>query len=287
MNIAHAFEPISRSNQIKDWRVLFISLLTACLALIAIHAHAVEVDGFTEPYRTITVGSAEAGIVMKLHVREGEQVSAGQPLATLDDDVYVVLLAIAEKSMEAKGRLDSALAELQLRQERLAKFEALRQHGHARQEEVDLARAELEIAEGKVTSAREDLLIKRLEYDKYKAQLDRRTVRSPIDGVITDLHKEVGEFIAPNNPDLLTLVELNPLLATFSVMSEHGSPLREGQEVQIQFPGSGRRANGVIDFVAPITDAESGTVRVKVRIDNPENRYRSGERCLMQLPRGK
>ena len=40
---------------------------------------------------------------------------------------------------------------------------------------------------------------------------------------------------------------------------------------------------GAIDFISPVTDAESGTVRVKVRIDNPQNKYRSGQRCALQL----
>ena len=35
--------------------------------------------------------------------------------------------------------------------------------------------------------------------------------------------------------------------------------------------------------VAPITDAESGTVRVKVRIDNPNGNYRSGERWTLEV----
>ena len=35
--------------------------------------------------------------------------------------------------------------------------------------------------------------------------------------------------------------------------------------------------------MAPITDAESGTVRVKVRIANQDGQFRGGERCTLQL----
>ena len=90
----------------------------------------------------------------------------------------------------------------------------------ARQEEVDRAATELAVAEANVRTAREDRLTKKLEYERIKVQLERRTIRAPVAGVVTKLHKQVGEFVAPNNPDVLTLVQLDPLLANFTMMSE-------------------------------------------------------------------
>jgi hypothetical protein len=39
-----------------------------------------------------------------------------------------------------------------------------------------------------------------------------------------------------------------------------------------------------VEFISPVIDAESGTIRVKVRVNNSENRVRSGERCTLRLP---
>ena len=44
--------------------------------------------------------------------------------------------------------------------------------GHARQEEVDRAASEVAVAEANVRTAQEDLLTRRLEYEKTKAQID-------------------------------------------------------------------------------------------------------------------
>ena len=174
--------------------------LTGLALLIAVSlaapAGAFEFDGFTEPYRTISVASDETGIIAELLVREGEAVQSGQALARLNSDVHLSSLAIAEQSMQAQGRLDAASAELQLRKHRQEKLESLRNDGHARQEEVDRARAETAVAEANVRSAREDLQIKKLEHQRIKAQLKRRTIRSPIAGVVTTLHKQQGEFVA-------------------------------------------------------------------------------------------
>jgi multidrug efflux pump subunit AcrA (membrane-fusion protein) len=39
-----------------------------------------------------------------------------------------------------------------------------------------------------------------------------------------------------------------------------------------------------VDFVSPVTDADSGTVRVKLRIANKDNLLRSGIRAVINLP---
>ena len=99
------------------------------------------------------------------------------------------------------------------------------------------------------------------------------------------LHKEQGEFVAPNNPDVLSLVELDPLLANFSLMRADAETLSAGQKVQIRFPEGNREVEGVVEFVAPVMDAESGTIRVKVRVGNTKGLLRSGERCTLRLPK--
>jgi RND family efflux transporter MFP subunit len=265
-------------------RICLALAITAWLVNNAAPASASQLDGFTEPYRTVNVGTAEVGIIESLDVREGDVVKQGQVLAVLDSDVYEAIVAIAAEQMKARGRLESAEAELQLRQSRLAKLVELRENGHARQEEVERARTDAAISEAQVLAAKEELLVRKLEHDKALVQLERRTIRAPLDGVITKSHKQLGEFVAPNDPYLFTLVQLHPLLATFSVPSTEVSGLRLDQKVIVTIVGNDIRVNGVVELVSPVTDAESGTVRVKVRIDNPQGSYRSGERCLLLVP---
>lgn len=243
-----------------------------------------ELEGFTEPFRTIVVAADEAGIIDEVLLSEGESVELGQPLARLNSDVHRSLLAIAEQGMQAEGKLDAALADLQLRQSRLAKLESLRKEGYARQEEIERAITDMAVAEANVRSAREDRVTKKLEYDRIKTQLERRTVRAPVAGVVTKLHKQIGEFVAPNSPDVLTLVQLDPLLANFTIMSHQASDIKKNQEVTVQLLNGRVAAKGIVEFIAPTTDAQSGTVRVKIRIENAQGNLRSGDRCKIQLP---
>jgi multidrug efflux pump subunit AcrA (membrane-fusion protein) len=46
---------------------------------------------------------------------------------------------------------------------------------------------------------------------------------------------------------------------------------------------SSASVQGAVESVSPVTDAESGTVRVKVCFDNPKGEYRSGQRCTLRF----
>ncbi len=282
--------PLNTARTLRSL-VAFLTVVSISITFQSRVAYAVTADGFTEPYRTIEVAAAETGLISEIKVREGDTVRQGDVLATLDRDVLLALLAIADQAMQSTGNLDSALAELRLRKERLEKLEELLAKGHARQEEVTRARTDLAIAEAQVRLAREDLLIKKLDYEKIQAQFERRILRAPLDGVIPRIQKNVGDYVAPSDPYVLTLVQLDPLLVTFSLTREQAARLSVDQKVIVRsFNVStlneelSELMEGTVEFIAPVINAESGTVRVKVYIENPDGKYQSGVRCVLEFP---
>lgn len=244
---------------------------------------AVEIEGFTEPHRSVDVASAEQGIVSDILVRVGDFVTAGQALATLDDQLHVIMLETAKARQHAQGRLQSASAELRMRQTRYQKLAELHQQGFGRKEEVNRAEADVEIAEAQLQTVRDDLADKHWQYQKIEAELKRRTVRSPLDGVVAAKLKEIGEFVAPNEPNVVTIVELDPLLAKFSMKQSLARHLHIGDEVLVTIEGMREPVPGVVDVVSPVIDAQSGTLKVKVRVANPEGLILSGQRCSIKI----
>ncbi len=257
--------------------------LVAVACGVAPQAIAESIDGFTEPFRTIHVASPESGIVSRLFVREGDAVTAGQQLVSLDDDVHRLLLDIAKHQMDATGRLNSARAEMELHQSRYAKLTELRSAGQAYQQEVDRAHADVEVALGRLLAIEEEQALRKLEYKKYAVQLERRTVTSPVNGVVSVITKYPGEYVSPVDPEVVTVVQLNPLRATFLMTRVQSSKFLVGSAVTIAFTDSSLSATGVVEQVSELTDAESGTVPVRIRIDNREGKYRSGERCTLEV----
>ena len=234
--------------------VLLTSLRTPGLAQTSV---AMEpIDGFVTPFRTINVATAETGIVREILVREGDTVEPGQILARLDDEVHASLLAIAEKSMQSDGRLKAAETEHRIREQRLSKLEELIERGSARPEEVARAAADAEIAAAQLRAIHEELAIKRLDHERAHIQWERRTVRAPTCGVVLRMHKEAGEFIGPNDPQLMTVVQLDPLLAVFAVPSRHAHGLRVGHPVRVRLPEANAVVDGAVEAVSPVVDGQ-------------------------------
>lgn len=266
-------------------RRAWIAAPAALVTLIAAAAGAAEYDGFTEPYRTVNVGSAESGVIERLAVDEGDTVSRGDLIFELDNDVLRATLEVARAQMEVQGALQAAEAEVRLRRAYLEQLRKLRPDGHATQQEVNQAVTEFEAAEARLLAAQENLHIRRLEFERIKAQIAHRQIRAPITGVVTRLHKREGEFAALNDPVVLTIVQLERLWGVFSVDSAEARSLQLGQHVTIRIGSEQHRTvRGTVEFVSPVTDAESGTVRIKVALTNNEGNLHSGERCTLVLP---
>ena len=242
-----------------------------------------SISGFTEPYRSIEVAAAEMGTISDIEVVEGQTIKSGDILARLNEDVHAASLGMAKEKLEAKGRRNSALAELNMQQDRYLKLIGLHQRGNASQIEVDRAKAQLDVAKASVESVNDDFRIATFEFQRAKAQLELRRLRSPIDGVVTRVHKESGEFVSASDPVVVSVVQLNPLKSIFSVPQSAVRQLRSGDQVDVQVGSERVSALGIVEFVSPITDAQSGTCRVTVKIENGDGQLQSGDVCVLKL----
>lgn len=264
--------------------VLAVVLAVIVFASPSREAQPGEIESFTEPYRSIDVAAVETGLIIAVHVKEGDHVDGTQPLAELNQDLLRASLEIARGHRDATSILKSAEAELRLRATRLEKLEELRETENASEEEVRRAELDKEIAESRVLGARETLEIKRLEFERIRIQLEQRIVRSPIAGFVTRVYKDVGEFVALTDPVVVTVVQLDPLMIMFSVPASPAVALKPGQEVAVRIDGQKKTTSAKIELISPVINAESQTVRVKVQLPNPGYRLRSGSKCWLQLP---
>lgn len=257
--------------------ILAISLGFSCCTL----AFASEIQGFTEPYQDIDVAASETGVIKAILVKEGDRVSGDELLVRLDDELQEVTLSIAEEIKESRGRLESANEELQLQRTMLSKLNELRLRHHASLQEIERAKAQVRIAEARLKATQEELDVKELEHRRAQIQLERRRLRSPIDGVVTKISKDLGESVNPADPVVLKVVQLDTLLVVFLVPADQTQTLQNGSNVTVRIPLADQMASGIVEFVSPTTDPQSGLTRVRVRIPNQKETLPCGVTCYL------
>jgi RND family efflux transporter MFP subunit len=164
-----------------------------------------------------------------------------------------------------------------MKQRELEKLRELRGRDHASQQEVDRIETELKVADARVQSVREDLEIKQLEARRIESQLEQRVVRAPVDGIVTELARDPGEFVSPSDPTIARIVQLDQLLIVFSVPLMHRNEVSEEETVNLLIGTEKQKATGIVEFVAPTPDTSNSSVRVKVRVANEARQFQSGE----------
>jgi len=219
-----------------------------------------QVIGFTEAYRTIDLSSDELGAIAVLFVNEGDHVEAKAPIAKLDSRVQKLQLEIATQVASTRSELTGAEHLLAKRKSILNRLRVLKAKGHASDSEIIRAEMELSIAEAKRMAAKEDMVVREIEM--------RRAA--------------VEEFLSPISPEVVTIIQTDRLLAKFNVPSSKVSMIEVGATHQLEL-ADGTIVDAVVEQVGVFTDAQSGTVQVKLVIDNSNGRIRSGESVRLNI----
>lgn len=225
------------------------SAIFALFAAVPATATAAEVPGYTEPYKTITVSSSEPGVIAEVLVEEGARVKKNQVLAKLD-------------TAQHEAELDIAQSNTELQKSKVAKL-------------VEIARSQ-RIAQEELERARTDLKVREAEVRKIEAVIANRIMRSPVDGIVSEIKRDPSEAVSLASPHVLTVVQIDRLLVNLFLSPARASRLKVGDQVNLTLGETAQKAVGTVEFVSPVTDAASGTVRVKFVLDNAKGEYRSG-----------
>ena len=240
----------------------------------------VVTKSFTEPIEKSVVASTENGVVQKVHVREGDQVSAGDQLSELNHGVLIQSKRQAVARARSTAKRDAAKSRFQLVMAQKQTLEGLIAEGHVNQYEVQQKTTEYNNAAAEYQEAEDELVMNRIEVDRIEAQIQERIIKSPIDGVVVKIHKQPGEHLSTNEPEYATVVRIDKLKSKFYLKADVLNRTRIGESVDVYVGQERRKLKATVAYVSPVIDPDSGTGRIEVEIDNPDQRLQSGTVCV-------
>lgn len=239
--------------------------------------------GRFEASRSVELRPRVSGEVTAVHFRDGQFVSKGQPLFTLDGRPYRAALAEAQAGV-ATARSDLALANADLQR-------ALRLV-----EEDAVAKSEIDALRARVNAANAALAAAQARVRSRSLDVEFTTVRAPISGRISDRRVDPGNLVAagdgPAATLLTTIVATDPLYFTFDgseglFLKSKREGLDRGARVQIRLQDETEyRWNGTLDFTDNGLDPRSGTIRARAVVHNPGNFLTPGMFGNMRLASG-
>lgn len=203
----------------------------------------IRLTGTVQANQDVVVSAEESGVIRQLFVEKGRGVSAGQPIAKVDDRIL--------RSQVEQARAEASLAtEIWERRRRLW--------------EEDRVGSELAYLEARSTAEQTRANLETLEQ-----RLERTTVRAPISGILDDRMVEVGTMVSSGTP-VARIVDLNPVKVRGGVPERYAADVEMGSSATATFDVLGGQSyEGEISFVGAAVDRASRTFPVELVIPNP------------------
>jgi len=216
-----------------------------------------------------------SGRVEHLAVDIGDPVLRKQKVARLDNDEYIQAVAQAEADLAvADADLTGAENARDIAKRELDRMETLKNRGVSSASQVDAARAAWLAAKARVETAQARVLKARAQVETARIRLGYTTVFADWTGgsdtrFMAEKFVTEGDTVSANTP-LVSIVELDPLMAVFFVTEKDYGRLDIGQPAILAtdaFPD--RSFQGHLARIAPVFKTQTRQARVEVQVPNP------------------
>jgi membrane fusion protein (multidrug efflux system) len=189
------------------------------------------------------------GIVEYIYKEEGNHVEKNMVLLKLEAAEYVLV--------EERARLNYSKQKANF-----DRLESMFEENLISKEEYDQARY--------TTGALE------VELKQAELNLSYTKIKAPIRGVIGDRFCKVGDRIQPSDK-LFTIINTDEMIAVVYVPEKELGKVAKGQSAFITSDHmKEEKFTGKIKRVSPMVDAQSGTFKVTIAVNNKQNKLRAG-----------
>jgi len=224
-----------------------------------------------DPFSSVAIRAQTTGQLTGVNFTEGDDVTAGQVLFTLDKRPLEAAL------QQAQANLDRDLAQAANAAQQAKRFEELAQRGIAPREQVDTSKSTAAALNATVDADKAAL-------ENAKVQLQYATITAPISGRTGALMVHEGNLVRANDQASLVVInQVSPISVTFAIPEARLPELKKymsagALRVTANPPNDeSPAAVGRIAFVDNSVDQTTGTIRVKGTFPNTDRRLWPGQ----------
>lgn len=246
---------------------------------LAAAAPPAELDCLVKPEMYIELSSPVDTTMKEMLVKPGDFIEIGQPLVQLESSVERAKVKLARQKVASTseiGRLKVQLRYTKLNNKRMIELFTKKS---VSQFEKDKSDTDVALAEFELAKAKDKRKIARLDLELALIQLELKTIKSPINGVVIDSYATVGESVADR--PIMKLAQIDPLRVELIAPTEYFGLILSGMEVVIQPERPADRTyKATVTVVDQLIDPASGTFTVRMALPNPGDQLVGGVNCM-------
>jgi multidrug efflux system membrane fusion protein len=221
--------------------------------------------GTVQAYNTVTIRPQVDGQLVKLAVKEGQTVHAGDLLFQIDSRPYQ---AAYDQTVAKKAQDQAQLANAKLDLDRYTK---LADKNYIAHQQLDATQAQVNQLEAAVKGDQAAI-------DAAKVNLDYCSIRSPIEGRVGIRAIDVGNVVhASDAAGLVVITQLQPIHLVFSLAEDSLQNILKAERAAlppvsaISRDGTRHLDDGLLDLVDNQVDQTTGMVRLRATLPNKSN----------------
>lgn len=200
--------------------------------------HYIDVQGSIDAREDVNVYPRAQGVITAIYVKEGQQVSKGQTLAQIDDQIAKANIAEVKTQLE----LNTTLFEKQRR---------LWEQKIGSEVQYLNAKTQMEGTQRKLATLQD--------------QLSQSKIIAPISGTVDAVIAKVGDFAGASGGSApFRVVNGSNLKVVASVAEAYAGKVKTGDVVLIDFPDINKELRTKIGFASKTIDPLSRTIRVEI-----------------------
>jgi len=220
-----------------------VSLITTLIVKEEVFKHFVELQGNVNTKQNLIIYPEYSGILTRVFVKDGQQVSKGQKLAKIDD-----------------GGLRQQITQLQIQAD-LAKTTFERQERLWNQK----IGSEIQYLQAKSTYESQQEAVSQLQQ-----QIGKTIVRAPFSGTIDDVITEQGSVVTIGQSQLFRIVNLEDMYIEINVPERYISSIIQGKDVLVDFPILGKTINAKVRQAGNFINPANRTFKIEVAVPNKD-----------------
>jgi len=199
----------------------------------------IQASGEIRAKTQINIGTSVAGEIKAIHVKDGQDVKAGDLLVSIDQERLKQSLAQANAGLDAV-RQDASRLEAAMRRsvDSFPRYESLRQQGLMSDEDFRQQKLAKESAVLSFNSAKASVTQSEANLNAMRDGLSKATLRAPITGRVTSLKAEKGETAIPGMSNLpgatlMIISDMSEMQAEIKVNESEVVRTKVGQTAQV------------------------------------------------------
>ena len=235
-----------------------------------------QIPGLAMASKTADIATVVSQQLTSIRVKEGDTVTKGQLLATLEYSVVLAEYEAAKAIANDRSGVEVAMIDVQETKGKMQRMQGAFSSGATNALEIEKSRNEYTKALA-ILEQQKSLLVRAAKTAQTaKAQVEGFMIRAPFDGIVVEQHFSVGNFVRSGDP-VFSVVAPAKLRAELNLPLSLFGKLKAGETIELTggAPVSDL-VEGQLKFVSPGIDSASQTFRCVFMIDNHDHRLPAG-----------